>query len=84
MARGAEGKPALDMSKLFDTNYHFLVSTLDMSKLFDTNYHFLVGRPNSHLLSMAENLLLISVLPIKLGVYTAELKLLTWQAGPND
>ncbi|GAX84629.1 hypothetical protein CEUSTIGMA_g12050.t1 [Chlamydomonas eustigma] len=29
MARGAEGKPALDMSKLFDTNYHFLVPELE-------------------------------------------------------
>ena len=25
MARGAPGAPALDMSKLVDTNYHYLV-----------------------------------------------------------
>jgi 5-methyltetrahydropteroyltriglutamate--homocysteine methyltransferase len=24
MARGADGAPALDMSKFFDTNYHFM------------------------------------------------------------
>eukprot|EP00803_Ostreobium_quekettii_P006679 evm.model.scf_2322.1 EVM.evm.TU.scf_2322.1 scf_2322:720-7536(+) len=29
MARGAEGSPALDMSKFFDTNYHFMVPELD-------------------------------------------------------
>lgn len=29
MARGAEGTPALDMSKFFDTNYHFMVPELD-------------------------------------------------------
>lgn len=28
LARGAEGAPALDMSKLFDTNYHYLVPEL--------------------------------------------------------
>lgn len=27
MARGAEGAVALDMSKFFDTNYHYMVST---------------------------------------------------------
>lgn len=26
MARGAPGAPALDMSKFFDSNYHFMVS----------------------------------------------------------
>ena len=26
MARGSEGRIALDMSKYFDTNYHYLVS----------------------------------------------------------
>lgn len=26
MARGAEGIQALDMSKFFDTNYHYMVS----------------------------------------------------------
>ena len=26
MARGAEGATALDMSKFFDTNYHYMVS----------------------------------------------------------
>lgn len=27
MARGAEGAVALDMSKFFDTNYHYMVSS---------------------------------------------------------
>eukprot|EP00877_Chromochloris_zofingiensis_P007127 jgi/Chrzof1/2668/Cz11g24160.t1 len=29
MARGTQGAPALDMSKFFDTNYHFLVPELE-------------------------------------------------------
>lgn len=29
MARGAEGCVALDMSKFFDTNYHYLVRAVD-------------------------------------------------------
>lgn len=28
LARGSEGAPALDMSKYFDTNYHFLAPEL--------------------------------------------------------
>jgi 5-methyltetrahydropteroyltriglutamate--homocysteine methyltransferase len=28
MARGAPGAPALDMSKFFDSNYHFMVPEL--------------------------------------------------------
>lgn len=31
MARGVEGKEALDMSKFFDTNYHYMVPELDDS-----------------------------------------------------
>ena len=31
MARGVEGVVALDMSKFFDTNYHYLVPELDSS-----------------------------------------------------
>ena len=33
MARGAEGAPALDMSKFFDTNYHYMVPELDAATL---------------------------------------------------
>ena len=33
MARGAEGAPALDMSKFFDTNYHYMVPELDSATL---------------------------------------------------
>ena len=29
MARGVEGVEALDMSKFFDTNYHYMVPELD-------------------------------------------------------
>ena len=29
MARGVEGVVALDMSKFFDTNYHYMVPELD-------------------------------------------------------
>lgn len=31
MARGVEGVVALDMSKFFDTNYHYMVPELDSS-----------------------------------------------------
>ena len=31
MARGVEGTVALDMSKFFDTNYHYMVPELDNS-----------------------------------------------------
>lgn len=31
MARGAEGAVALDMSKFFDTNYHYMVPEFDQS-----------------------------------------------------
>lgn len=31
MARGTEGIEALDMSKFFDTNYHYMVPELDDS-----------------------------------------------------
>ena len=33
MARGAEGATALDMSKFFDTNYHYMVSAPDFSNV---------------------------------------------------
>ena len=33
MARGTEGAPALDMSKFFDTNYHYMVPELDAAVL---------------------------------------------------
>ena len=33
MARGAEGSVALDMSKFFDTNYHYMVSSFKVSLL---------------------------------------------------
>lgn len=35
MARGAEGRVALDMTKLFDTNYHYMVPELEAN--FKTN-----------------------------------------------
>lgn len=37
MARGTEGAVALDMSKFFDTNYHYMVKRLLIAKVFDVS-----------------------------------------------
>ncbi|KXZ56801.1 METE protein [Gonium pectorale] len=44
MARGAPGRPALDMTKLMDTNYHFLVPELDANFSPEPNYEWLVDK----------------------------------------
>ena len=44
MARGAEGIVALDMSKFFDTNYHYLVPELTDSTTPKPNWDLLFDK----------------------------------------
>ena len=39
LARGNESQPALEMTKWFDTNYHYLVPELDAKTAFKVNAH---------------------------------------------
>lgn len=38
MARGVDGAPALDMTKFFDTNYHYEVAELEPSVVLQPNF----------------------------------------------
>ena len=49
MARGIEGTVALDMSKFFDTNYHYMVPELDASSKPSADWSKLLEKV--HLLS---------------------------------
>lgn len=44
MARGVEGTVALDMSKFFDTNYHYMVPELDASSTPSPDWSNLVDK----------------------------------------
>lgn len=38
MARGVDGAPALDMTKFFDTNYHYEVAELEVPVVLQPNF----------------------------------------------
>lgn len=50
MARGVEGIVALDMSKFFDTNYHYMVPELDSSSKPKAQWDKLIDKatPSAH------------------------------------
>jgi hypothetical protein len=53
MARGAPGAPALDMSKYFDTNYHYLVPELTADLNPTPNFQpFLDKVPAQHFVAL--------------------------------
>lgn len=44
MARGVEGTVALDMSKFFDTNYHYMVPELDNNSRASPDWTLLIEK----------------------------------------
>jgi len=46
MARGVEGTVALDMSKFFDTNYHYMVPELDSTSKPTADWSKLIEKVN--------------------------------------
>ena len=49
MARGVEGTVALDMSKFFDTNYHYMVPELDNSSKSTADWSKLIEKVRAFL-----------------------------------
>ena len=47
MARGVEGVVALDMSKFFDTNYHYMVPELDSNSKPTADWSKLIEKVRS-------------------------------------
>lgn len=65
MARGAPGVPALEMTKWFDTNYHYLVPEIDETVTPDANFEDFLA-----LADRAQEMLGERAVPIVLGPVT--------------
>jgi 5-methyltetrahydropteroyltriglutamate--homocysteine methyltransferase len=77
MARGAPGIPALEMTKWFDTNYHYLVPELGDSIAPVSDYGdflTLVDRAQKHLGDRAVPIILGPVTLLRLSQYTGDLE----------
>jgi len=65
MARGAAGLPALELTKWYDTNYHFLVPEIEKEAHASANFEHYIEQ-----VSFAKNILGERAVPIVLGPVT--------------
>ena len=64
LARGNAGQPAMEMTKWFDTNYHYLVPELDSQTRFDGGVHWFLEEVDE---ALALN---VAVKPVLIGPVT--------------
>ncbi len=65
MARGAAGLPALELTKWYDTNYHYLVPEIEKGTRANANFDDFIEQ-----ISFAQNILGERAVPIVLGPVT--------------